>query len=163
MAFVRLAAEDDDLIFGERVSSGKQLARLGANRPAFRPGGVQFRGVLWLVFRFAIDSRGQIVLLKTPERTLKRVLMLGKRYLVPRIDGHVLVGSTEEPEAGFEKVALYVDAGGIPTHAAKQLDHGGDILQVRDVRNGHRTVRQEAPGENGQRCVLRPGDAHFSL
>ncbi|MBA4186431.1 MAG: glycine oxidase ThiO [Planctomycetaceae bacterium] len=47
--------------------------------------------------------RGQIVLLKTPDRVFSRVLMLGKRYLVPRIDGHVLVGSTEEPEAGFEK------------------------------------------------------------
>jgi glycine oxidase len=29
--------------------------------------------------------------------------MAGKRYLVPRADGRVLVGSTEEPEAGFEK------------------------------------------------------------
>jgi glycine oxidase len=29
--------------------------------------------------------------------------MLGKRYLVPRGDGLTLVGSTEEPEAGFEK------------------------------------------------------------
>jgi glycine oxidase len=47
--------------------------------------------------------RGQIVLLKTPTRVLKRVLMIGKRYLVPRLDGHVLVGSTEEPEAFFEK------------------------------------------------------------
>lgn len=47
--------------------------------------------------------RGQIVLLKTPERVITRVLMVGKRYLVPRIDGHVLAGSTEEPEALFEK------------------------------------------------------------
>jgi glycine oxidase len=47
--------------------------------------------------------RGQIVLLKTPSRTFTRVLMFGTRYLVPRLDGHVLVGSTEEPEAGFEK------------------------------------------------------------
>jgi glycine oxidase len=29
--------------------------------------------------------------------------MLGKRYLVPRADGHILIGSTEEPEAGFVK------------------------------------------------------------
>ena len=29
--------------------------------------------------------------------------MFGKRYLVPRSDGHVLIGSTEEPEADFEK------------------------------------------------------------
>jgi glycine oxidase len=47
--------------------------------------------------------RGQIVLLKTPNRVFTRVLMFGKRYLVPRMDGHVLVGSTEEPEAGFER------------------------------------------------------------
>ena len=47
--------------------------------------------------------RGQIVLLKTPERVVTRVLMFGKRYLVPRLDGHVLIGSTEEPEALFEK------------------------------------------------------------
>lgn len=47
--------------------------------------------------------RGQIVLLKSPERVVTRVLMFGKRYLVPRLDGHILVGSTEEPEAAFEK------------------------------------------------------------
>jgi glycine oxidase len=29
--------------------------------------------------------------------------MLGKRYLVPRGDGLTLVGSTEEPEAGFRE------------------------------------------------------------
>lgn len=47
--------------------------------------------------------RGQIVLLKLPEPEFTQVLMVGKRYLVPRADGHILVGSTEEPEAGFEK------------------------------------------------------------
>src|SRR5262249_10469403 len=47
--------------------------------------------------------RGQIVLLKMPEPVFTRVLMFGKEYLVPRSDGHVLVGSTEEPEAQFEK------------------------------------------------------------
>ncbi|HJZ55609.1 MAG TPA: FAD-dependent oxidoreductase, partial [Gemmataceae bacterium] len=47
--------------------------------------------------------RGQIVLLKSLDRVLQRVLMHGKRYLVPRDDGRVLVGSTEEPEALFEK------------------------------------------------------------
>jgi glycine oxidase len=47
--------------------------------------------------------RGQIVLLNCPGRSIRRVLMQGKRYLVPRDDGRVLIGSTEEPEAGFEK------------------------------------------------------------
>src|SRR5262249_28259656 len=46
--------------------------------------------------------RGQIVLLNTGGRLLSRVLVQGKRYLVPRADGRLLVGSTEE-DAGFDK------------------------------------------------------------
>ncbi|MDB5313331.1 MAG: hcnC [Gemmataceae bacterium] len=48
--------------------------------------------------------RGQIALFKPSRPVLSRVLMFGKEYLVPRGDGRVLVGSTEEPEAGFEKM-----------------------------------------------------------
>ncbi|MFO0800358.1 MAG: FAD-dependent oxidoreductase [Gemmataceae bacterium] len=47
--------------------------------------------------------RGQIILFRQPTPALERVLMTGKRYFVPRGDGRALVGSTEEPEAGFEK------------------------------------------------------------
>jgi glycine oxidase len=47
--------------------------------------------------------RGQIVLLKTSPKLLRHIVFVGKDYLVPREDGHVLIGSTEEPEAGFEK------------------------------------------------------------
>jgi glycine oxidase len=47
--------------------------------------------------------RGQIALFRPPRRLLTRVLMVGKEYLVPRADGRVLAGSTEEPEAGFVK------------------------------------------------------------
>ncbi|MFO0849179.1 MAG: FAD-dependent oxidoreductase [Gemmataceae bacterium] len=47
--------------------------------------------------------RGQIVLFNPSRRLFSHVLMYGKRYLVPREDGRVLVGSTEEPEAGFDK------------------------------------------------------------
>jgi glycine oxidase len=47
--------------------------------------------------------RGQIVLFRRPVPAMSHVLMTGKRYFVPRDDGRVLVGSTEEPEAGFEK------------------------------------------------------------
>jgi glycine oxidase len=46
--------------------------------------------------------RGQIALLNTGRPLLRRVLCTGKRYLVPRPDGRVLVGSTEE-DAGFDK------------------------------------------------------------
>jgi glycine oxidase len=47
--------------------------------------------------------RGQIVLFRCAKLPFTHILMHGKRYLVPRTDGRVLVGSTEEPEAGFEK------------------------------------------------------------
>ena len=46
--------------------------------------------------------RGQIVLLKNRSRPISSVVELGRRYIVPRNDGLVLVGSTQE-EVGFEK------------------------------------------------------------
>ncbi len=46
--------------------------------------------------------RGQIVLLNAEPLPFSHVLQTGPRYLVPRCDGRILVGSTEE-DAGFEK------------------------------------------------------------
>jgi glycine oxidase len=46
--------------------------------------------------------RGQIALLHTGTPLFHRILLWGARYLVPRPDGRVLIGSTEE-EAGFAK------------------------------------------------------------
>src|SRR5262249_39644129 len=46
--------------------------------------------------------RGQIVLLNTGAPVFRRILLHGPRYLVPRPDGRVLVGSTEE-DVGFDK------------------------------------------------------------
>lgn len=46
--------------------------------------------------------RGQIVLYRCERQLFRRVLNVGPRYLVPRDDGRVLVGSTEE-EVGFDK------------------------------------------------------------
>lgn len=53
--------------------------------------------------------RGQMVLLNSRALEPSRILIRGKRYLVPRGDGRVLVGSTEE-DAGFDKRTT---AGGI--------------------------------------------------
>lgn len=57
--------------------------------------------------------RGQIVLYRADPRPFRNVLMHGKRYLVPRADGRILVGSTEEPEAGFEKANTPVGIAGL--------------------------------------------------
>lgn len=56
-----------------------------------------------LGFRPGIQPvRGQIALLNTRVPLFQRILLWGERYLVPRPDGRVLVGSTEE-DAGFDK------------------------------------------------------------
>jgi len=44
--------------------------------------------------------RGQIALLTGGENILRHIIEVGRNYLVPRPDGHILVGSTEE-DVGF--------------------------------------------------------------
>jgi glycine oxidase len=44
--------------------------------------------------------RGQIALLKCDRSPIHSLILCGKRYLVPRLDGRILVGSTEE-DVGF--------------------------------------------------------------
>jgi len=46
--------------------------------------------------------RGQIALLNAGAPLFRRIVMHGKRYLVPRPDGRVLAGATEE-DVGFDK------------------------------------------------------------
>lgn len=49
-----------------------------------------------------VPVRGQIVLLALPAPLFRHVVECGRRYLVPRPDGRVLIGSTEE-WVGFDK------------------------------------------------------------
>jgi len=46
--------------------------------------------------------RGQIVLYHAGRQLFRHILQVGSEYLVPRADGRILVGSTEE-DVGFEK------------------------------------------------------------
>jgi glycine oxidase len=62
--------------------------------------------------------RGQIALLNTRTALFRRVLLDGERYLVPRPDGRVLVGSTEE-EAGFDKRTTAAAIGGLLALASR--------------------------------------------
>lgn len=49
-----------------------------------------------------LPMRGQMLLFRLPRPIFECVINEGSRYIVPRDDGHVLVGSTEE-ETGFDK------------------------------------------------------------
>lgn len=60
-------------------------------------------GLGWQPDPGMIPVRGQIVLFRSPRPPIRHILLHGKCYLVPRPDGRTLVGSTEEPEAGFTK------------------------------------------------------------
>jgi len=46
--------------------------------------------------------RGQMILFRAEPEVLKRIVLQGRRYLIPRRDGRVVVGSTLE-EVGFDK------------------------------------------------------------
>jgi glycine oxidase len=62
--------------------------------------------------------RGQIALLNTGAPILHRIVEEGRCYLVPRPDGRVLVGSTEE-DAGFSKQTTAEAIGGLLTLAQR--------------------------------------------
>ncbi len=49
-----------------------------------------------------LPIRGQMLLLKTDAPILRTIVNEGPRYMVPRDDGHLLIGATEE-EVGFDK------------------------------------------------------------
>lgn len=48
--------------------------------------------------------RGQIALVQMPgERPFRHILERGRCYLVPRLDGRIIVGATQEPDSGYDK------------------------------------------------------------
>lgn len=70
--------------------------------------------------------RGQIALLNSSPPLLSRVVEAGKRYLVPRPDGRVLVGSTEE-DVGFLKQTTASAIAGLLQFAASLVPALADV------------------------------------
>lgn len=62
--------------------------------------------------------RGQMVLLREPQPLFRRLLMAGPQYMVPRQEGRILVGSTEE-EVGFLKANTVEGVQGLLQFAAR--------------------------------------------
>jgi glycine oxidase len=82
-------------------------------------------------FRLGVHPvRGQIVLLNTAANVLKRIILHGHRYLVPRGDGRILVGSTEE-DAGFVKSTTADAIGGLLAFASEMVTDLADAAVER--------------------------------
>ena len=85
--------------------------------------------------------RGQILLLKSEAETLRHTLIAGKRYLVPRGDGRVLVGSTEEPEAGFAKQTTPAGLADLRAFAIEMVPELADA----EIEQGWAGIRPGSP------------------
>jgi len=64
--------------------------------------------------------RGQMLLYKSEPDVLKQILLHGDRYMIPRKDGHILMGSTVEYE-GFDKSTTHDVAEVLREEAAAML------------------------------------------
>jgi glycine oxidase len=91
------------------LQSGSRVIGADGPRGQLHADRVLLAGGAWtdfLLARFGIKLgikpiRGQIALFDTAKPRTRCVLMQGSRYLVPRLDGKVLAGSTEE-DVGFD-------------------------------------------------------------
>ncbi|MEX0676271.1 MAG: glycine oxidase ThiO [Pirellulales bacterium] len=95
---------DDFDVRGDRVRAVRtNVGSISVGHICIAAGAWSARVASKLGFTPAIKPiRGQIVLLSLARPILSRIVNEGKRYLVPRPDGRLLVGSTEE-DVGFDR------------------------------------------------------------
>ena len=99
-----------DVAAAEFVLENGQLTQIQSSAGPLRARQFCFTAGAWtgqLLQRLGIAAgilpiRGQMILFRTERPILSRIVNVGSRYLVPRDDGHLLAGSTEE-EVGFDK------------------------------------------------------------
>jgi glycine oxidase len=85
-----------------------------------------------------LPIRGQMLLYKTDSPLITRVINEGNRYLVPRDDGHLLVGSCEE-EVGFQietSEAVVEELRGLAQGILPQLEHAILVKSWAGLRPG---------------------------
>ena len=95
--------DDFEIVDGRIISARSQNERLSAGMFCFTSGAWTRQ----LLAPLAVSSgilpvKGQMVMFRCATRPIQHILNEGPRYVVPREDGRVLVGSTEE-EVGFDK------------------------------------------------------------
>lgn len=100
--------------------------------------------------------RGQALLLRMDAVPFKHIVEGGKGYLNPRRDGHVVVGSTVEPEAGFENRNTADGVHRLLTQAVRLVPAVKDAELVR-------TWSGLRPGSEDNRPYLGPVPGHRGL
>jgi glycine oxidase len=149
---LRVAAEDRGVEIVERCEvtgltrRGDRVSGVSTSQGEFEAEAVVVCGGAWsasILGELArvpevAPVRGQMLLFRTPPQTVRRIVLAGARYVIPRRDGRVLVGSTVE-HVGFDKST---------TEEAKQ--------ELREAAFGLIPALQEAPLEQHW-AGLRPG------
>lgn len=105
---------------------GDRIAAVGAGSQMHRAAEYVFAGGAWsselvkpLGVRVDVEPvKGQMVLLQAIPSPIRSVIQVGHRYLVPRNDGRILVGSTEE-RSGFDKRTTAQAIGDLLTFAQR--------------------------------------------
>lgn len=99
--------------------------------------------------------RGQIILLKFEKPPLSHIVSHKKTYVVPRLDGHVLIGATEEHESGFSHKTSARGISGLIESALRLVPVLGDApveMTWAGLRPGTPDVRPhigDVPGFDG--------------
>lgn len=75
--------------------------------------------------------RGQVVLLRDTSPTFSHIIKHRKVYLVPRTDGHIVLGSTEERESGFNEETTAEGIASILTQAQHMVPPIGRMRFVK--------------------------------
>jgi glycine oxidase len=108
------ATRDVDIIEGEPVvdfeGDGERITSVRTSMSTYTAGRFCIASGAWsrpLLMQAGCESplepvRGQIVLLNAQPLPFGQIIQSGPRYLVPRPDGRILIGSTEE-HVGFDK------------------------------------------------------------
>jgi len=146
---------DEDRVTGLRTQAGETLT---ANNYCICSGTWSAKLLEPLGICLPVEPwRGQLVLWKTPEPLVKHIVNEGLRYLVPRQDGHLLVGATVE-DVGFDDQTTEEAVDELCKYAVELLPE----LDGKGYEKAFAGLRPKTP--DGQPFMDRvPGFANLSL
>ncbi len=134
---VKFVDESELVSFEETSDEVTVTVQKNASAKQFTAGQVALCGGVWTgmihqrlrLAESMVPVRGQILLLQLPRKSFSSIVNLGHRYIVPRRDGLLLVGSSEE-EVGFEQGTTETILNDLRTFARQLCPPLGDATEV---------------------------------